>query len=112
MTLEDLRPGFGIPSDPKDYIDSEREYSAVLLDMFCAASSRTTLELTSIYLVRSCLEARLMAKKYTCTVCGYVYDPEKGDPDSGIDPGTAFEDLPDDWTCPECGAPKDAFEAS
>jgi rubredoxin len=53
-----------------------------------------------------------MAKKYTCTVCGYVYDPEKGAPDSGIDPGTAFEDLPDDWTCPECGAPKDAFEAS
>ena len=57
-------------------------------------------------------EARLMAKKYTCTVCGYVYDPEKGDPDSGIAPGTAFEDLPDDWTCPECGATKDAFEAS
>jgi rubredoxin len=49
-------------------------------------------------------------KKYECTVCGYVYDPEKGDPDAGIKPGTAFEDLPDDWVCPECGADKDRFE--
>jgi len=53
-----------------------------------------------------------MAKRYTCTVCGYVYDPEKGDPDSGVSPGTAFEDLPDDWTCPVCGATKDVFEES
>jgi rubredoxin len=48
--------------------------------------------------------------KYVCGVCGYVYDPEEGDPDNGIDPGTAFEDLPDDWTCPVCGASKDQFE--
>ena len=48
--------------------------------------------------------------KYVCTVCGYVYDPEKGDPDSGIKPGTSFEDLPDDWVCPICGAGKDDFE--
>jgi rubredoxin len=48
--------------------------------------------------------------KYVCSVCGYVYDPEDGDPDSGIDPGTSFEDLPDDWTCPVCGASKDQFE--
>jgi rubredoxin len=48
--------------------------------------------------------------KYECTVCGYVYDPEEGDPDNGIDPGTSFEDLPDDWTCPICGASKDQFE--
>lgn len=48
--------------------------------------------------------------KYVCTVCGYVYDPAKGDPDSGIKPGTKFEDLPDDWVCPVCGASKDAFE--
>jgi flavin reductase (DIM6/NTAB) family NADH-FMN oxidoreductase RutF/rubredoxin len=45
-----------------------------------------------------------------CTVCGYVYEPEKGDPDAGIEPGTKFEDLPDDWTCPVCGAAKDDFE--
>ena len=49
-------------------------------------------------------------EKYRCTVCGYLYDPEKGDPDSDIAPGTAFADLPDDWVCPVCGASKDAFE--
>jgi len=48
--------------------------------------------------------------KYVCTVCGYVYDPAKGDPETGIVGGTAFEDLPDDWVCPICGAGKDAFE--
>ncbi len=48
--------------------------------------------------------------KYLCTVCGYVYDPQVGDPDGGIEPGTAFEDLPDDWVCPECGVGKDLFE--
>ncbi len=48
--------------------------------------------------------------KYRCTVCGYIYDPEKGDPDSGIRPGTTFEQLPAAWACPVCGAPKDAFE--
>jgi flavin reductase (DIM6/NTAB) family NADH-FMN oxidoreductase RutF/rubredoxin len=49
-------------------------------------------------------------KKYVCTVCGYIYDPEKGDPDSGVQPGTAFGDLPDDWVCPVCGVGKDKFE--
>jgi rubredoxin len=49
-------------------------------------------------------------KKYKCSVCGYVYDPSKGDPDNGIAPGTAFENLPDSWTCPVCGATKDMFE--
>ena len=49
-------------------------------------------------------------KKYRCTVCGYIYDPAKRDPADGVEPGTAFEDLPDDWVCPECGAPKSDFE--
>jgi flavin reductase (DIM6/NTAB) family NADH-FMN oxidoreductase RutF/rubredoxin len=49
-------------------------------------------------------------KKYECSVCGYVYDPEKGDPDSGIAAGTPFEDIPDDWVCPVCGVGKDSFE--
>jgi rubredoxin len=48
--------------------------------------------------------------KYVCGVCGYVYDPEVGDPDNGVEPGTAFADLPDDWTCPVCGAGKEEFE--
>ena len=49
-------------------------------------------------------------KKYECTVCGYIYDPEAGDPDGEIAPGTAFEDIPDDWVCPECGVGKEDFE--
>lgn len=49
-------------------------------------------------------------KKYQCIVCGFVYDPVEGDPDSGISPGTAFEDIPDDWECPVCGVTKEDFE--
>jgi flavin reductase (DIM6/NTAB) family NADH-FMN oxidoreductase RutF/rubredoxin len=48
--------------------------------------------------------------KYRCVVCGHIYDPIIGDPDSGIKPGTAFEDIPDDWRCPICGAEKEDFE--
>jgi len=48
--------------------------------------------------------------KYRCVVCGYIYEPQLGDPDNGISPGTAFEDLPDSWVCPECGVGKDMFE--
>ena len=49
-------------------------------------------------------------KKYVCTACGYVYDPAVGEPDSGFQPGTAFEDIPEDWVCPLCGVGKDMFE--
>ena len=49
-------------------------------------------------------------KKYVCTACGYIYDPAQGDPENGIQPGTAFEALPDDWVCPACGASKSMFE--
>ena len=49
-------------------------------------------------------------EKWVCTVCGYVYDPEVGDPDSGIAPGTKFADIPQDWVCPLCGVTKDQFE--
>ena len=48
--------------------------------------------------------------KYVCGICGYVYDPKIGDPDNGVEPGTPFEELPEDWTCPVCGASKDLFE--
>jgi rubredoxin len=47
---------------------------------------------------------------YVCNTCGYVYDPEVGDPDGGIAPGTPWEDIPDDWVCPTCGADKEAFQ--
>lgn len=49
-------------------------------------------------------------KKYVCTLCGYVYDEAEGIPEDGIAPGTKFEDLPEDWVCPLCGAPKSDFE--
>lgn len=53
-----------------------------------------------------------MMTKFRCLICGYVYDPVNGNPDNGIEPGTSFEELPDEWECPECGAGADEFEAS
>ncbi|MGM0520079.1 MAG: rubredoxin [Campylobacterota bacterium] len=50
-------------------------------------------------------------QKYICTVCDYIYDPALGDLDSGIEPGTAFEDIPNNWECPDCGVGKEDFEA-
>ena len=49
-------------------------------------------------------------KKYVCTVCNWIYAPAVGDPDSGIAPGTLYEDIPDDWACPLCGVTKEDFE--
>lgn len=60
--------------------------------------------------IKTSKKAVKVMKKYVCTVCGYVYDPEVGDPDSGIEPGTSFEDIPEDWVCPVCGISKDMFE--
>ncbi len=60
----------------------------------------------------TCPSARafILSVRYQCLICGFIYDPAKGDPDSGIAPGTAFKDIPDDWACPECGATKEDFE--
>jgi rubredoxin len=55
-------------------------------------------------------ERKRSMDKWVCTICGYIYDPAQGDPDNGIDPGTAWEDVADDWMCPICGASKDDFE--
>jgi rubredoxin len=55
------------------------------------------------------VEKKDTPKKYRCSVCGYIYDPEEGDPHAGISPGTAFEDIPDDWYCPICGVSKKDF---
>jgi rubredoxin/molybdopterin converting factor small subunit len=49
-------------------------------------------------------------KKWKCSICEYIYDPAKGDPENGVKPGTAFEAISDDWVCPTCGATKDMFE--
>lgn len=48
-------------------------------------------------------------QSYICDLCGYVYDPEIGDPDNGVEPGTPWEEVPEDWVCPLCGASKDQF---
>lgn len=69
----------------------------------------------SIHKYSNCIDLKkilgeVIMKKYLCTACGYIYDPEAGDPDNGIEPGTAFEDLPDDWICPLCGVGKELFE--
>ena len=48
--------------------------------------------------------------KWRCNLCGYVYDPEDGDPDNNIESGTVFEDLPEDWVCPDCGGGKEEFD--
>lgn len=55
------------------------------------------------------IKRRKRMDKYLCEPCGYIYDPEVGDPDNGIAPGTAFEDIPDDWVCPWCGLGKEVF---
>ena len=57
-----------------------------------------------------CSKGENRLKKYVCAACSYIYDPEAGDPDNGIAAGTAFADLPDDWGCPDCGAPKNMFD--
>lgn len=49
-------------------------------------------------------------RKFLCVVCDYIYDEAKGDPDSGLAPGTRWEDIPEDWSCPECGVTKADFE--
>ena len=49
-------------------------------------------------------------QKWQCTICGYIYDPAEGDMENGVAPGTSFEELPDEWACPVCGAGKDLFE--
>jgi rubredoxin len=61
-----------------------------------------------IIILLKLLEVRVMGK-YECLLCGYVYDPSVGDPDAGISAGTSFDDLPDEWVCPVCGAGKDQF---
>ncbi|MFA9398259.1 MAG: rubredoxin [Clostridiaceae bacterium] len=48
--------------------------------------------------------------KFLCPACGYIYDPEAGDPDNGVEPGTSFKDVPEDWVCPLCGLAKEDFE--
>lgn len=67
--------------------------------------------LTATYTVygKKIYKKEVIKMKYVCELCGWVYDEELGDPDNGIAPGTKFEDLPEDFECPLCGAGKDQF---
>ena len=76
---------------------------------FCPRKTRNAVLYRTIFTFKNHL--RKTMKKYVCDPCGYVYDPELGDPDNGIAPGTAFEDLPEDWVCPICGVGKEDFSA-
>lgn len=78
-------------------------------DYYHQVKRGTTPKTAPVYIEEKKVEA-IKAPKYRCTVCGYIYDPELGDPDGGIKPGTPFEELPDDWVCPVCGAAKRQFE--
>ena len=55
-------------------------------------------------------DIKMEYKKWECNVCGWIYDEEKGNPEEGIEPGTRWEDVPDDWVCPECGVGKEDFD--
>ena len=76
---------------------------------FCMLSLRNMNFTIPIFIINS--KNKRTMQKYVCDVCGYVYDPAAGDPDSGIEPGTAFEDIPEDWVCPICGVTKEDFHA-
>lgn len=68
-------------------------------------------KLACSFVIDEIIDKQRIMQKYVCVVCNYIYDPEKGDPDSGIEPGTPFEEIPEDWVCPQCGATKSQFES-
>jgi len=88
--------------------DVIREGESMTYDYYHQVKRGTTPKTAPVYVEEKVEVSK--APKYRCTVCGYIYDPEKGDPDGGIKPGTPFEEIPDDWVCPVCGASKDKFE--
>lgn len=83
------------------------------MPLFCLAANEFNLSMIwlKIYRMKNKKKHRgRLSMKYQCIVCGYIYDPEKGEPRSNIEPGTPFEDLPPKWRCPECGAGKFLFK--
>ena len=89
--------------------DVVKEGEPMTYDYYRQVKRGSTPKTAPVYIEEKKEAAPKMAK-YRCTVCGYIYDPELGDPDGGIKPGTPFEKLPDNWVCPVCGATKDQFE--
>ncbi|MFC1932759.1 rubredoxin [Chloroflexota bacterium] len=89
--------------------DVFNEKVCMTYDYYHQVKRGTTPKTAPSYIKEEKMEV-IKTPKYECTVCGYIYDPELGDPDSGIKPGTPFEEIPDDWVCPVCGASKSEFE--
>jgi len=89
--------------------DALREGEPMTYAYYHQVKRGTTPKAAPSYVEEKKVEA-IKASKYKCTVCGYIYDPELGDPDSGIKQGTPFEEVPDGWVCPVCGASKSEFE--
>jgi flavin reductase (DIM6/NTAB) family NADH-FMN oxidoreductase RutF/rubredoxin len=85
------------------------EEACLTYDYYQQVKRGTTPKTAPSYIAKE-KEATVNMSKYECTVCGYVYDPEVGDPDGGIAPGTPFEKIPDSWVCPVCGAAKSEFK--
>ena len=94
-----------------EIVDGEvfNEKTCMTYDYYHQVKRGTTPKTAPSYVEEKKKEVKKMAK-YKCSVCGWIYDPDIGDPDGGIAPGTAFEDIPDDWKCPVCGAAKSEFE--
>jgi len=94
-----------------EIIDADilNEKTCMTYDYYQQVKRGTTPRTAPIYIEEK-KEAKPKMDKYKCSVCGWIYDPELGDQDGGIPPGTPFEKLPDDWICPVCGAAKDQFE--
>jgi flavin reductase (DIM6/NTAB) family NADH-FMN oxidoreductase RutF/rubredoxin len=88
--------------------DTLRSGEPMTYDYYHQVKRGTTPKTAPSYIAEKKEEKPKMVK-FECTICGYVYDPETGDPDNKIPPGTAFKDLPNDWVCPICGAGKDEF---
>jgi flavin reductase (DIM6/NTAB) family NADH-FMN oxidoreductase RutF/rubredoxin len=85
------------------------EETCMTYDYYQQVKRGTTPKTAPSYIAKK-KEATAKMDKYECTVCGYIYDPEIGDPDGGIASGTPFEKIPDSWVCPVCGAAKTEFK--
>ena len=88
-------------------VDILKEGEPITYAYYQRVKRGTTPKTAPSYIAKEEVKPKLA--KYECSVCGYIYDPEMGDADGGIKPGTAFEDIPDSWVCPVCGASKDKF---
>lgn len=96
--------------DPDNGIAPGTKFEDLPSDYVCPICKHPKNDFEKIETITTNSKEEKTVKKYECVLCGWVYDPEVGDPDGGIAPGTAFEDIPEDWVCPLCGATKSDFQ--